>query len=584
MAWLSNWNYRKSITLSRASGAVTNYQMKILVGESSGATGEDVDCGGLCATDFDDIRFTAADGTTVLDYWIESITGTTPNQLATIWIEFDSIGTGATTFYMYYGNSGAAAYSNGANTFIVFDDFERGSNGDAIGGSWTVVAGSAVISTEQAAGGTRSAKLVGGSTAPIITIPVTAGESIAIQWSAYKTAAAGASFGHSGVNSGPWTKWDTDETWQYVSVGYNLIGVSPTANAWHLFAYDDFNYSAHTNDYWCDNTKYKDNAGQRTADGLTDNKFYIEERGTTAGNNVYIDNFIVRNWRTTEPAWGSWGSEESVGAIVNDSVLLLISTEVKFAVPESSVLVLISDRLVYTTPDSSVLSLISGNVEGEHTGAVPDSSVLHLYSEAGFLAPEFVTGSGAVIASIFTVVVYSGNIGTVQIPVITIVAESTITTLAAGIVTYDKYTVLSYRGAEASVKESNFDFSGTMSVGTAPGLGGGNVKVPVPTIAGTAMVGILADGEVFFPAFSVLGGRTAGEVSGDGNVSFHFEVVGTAQVAKFANVALSYSGFEIEATGEIAREADGSIIIDQFTIAAIALSNNLCSSRLEHVR
>ena len=70
MAWLSNYSYRKSITLSRASGAVTNYQMKLLVGESSGATGEDVDCGGLCLSTFNDIRFTKSDGTTLLDYWI----------------------------------------------------------------------------------------------------------------------------------------------------------------------------------------------------------------------------------------------------------------------------------------------------------------------------------------------------------------------------------------------------------------------------------------------------------------------------------------------------------------------------------
>lgn len=123
MAWLEGWQFRKSITLSRASGAVTYYQMKLLVGESSGATGENVDCGGKCASDFDDIRFTTSDGTTLLDYWIESISGTTPNQLATIWIKFDSIGTDATTFYMYYGNSSVVAYSNGKATFPFFDDF-----------------------------------------------------------------------------------------------------------------------------------------------------------------------------------------------------------------------------------------------------------------------------------------------------------------------------------------------------------------------------------------------------------------------------------------------------------------------------
>ncbi|MFA5053290.1 MAG: DUF2341 domain-containing protein [Parcubacteria group bacterium] len=124
MAWLTGWRYRKSITLSRASGAVTDYQMKLLVGESSGATGEDVDCNSHILSDFDDLRFTSDDGTTLLDYWIESITGTTPNRLATVWIEFGTIGTGATTFYMYYGKASASVVSNGTNTFVVYDDME----------------------------------------------------------------------------------------------------------------------------------------------------------------------------------------------------------------------------------------------------------------------------------------------------------------------------------------------------------------------------------------------------------------------------------------------------------------------------
>jgi len=124
MAWLTGWTYRKSITLSRASGILTNNRMKLLVGESAGATGEDVDCNSHVQTDFDDLRFTTSDGQTLLDYWIESLTGTTPNQLATVWVEFDSIGTGATTFYMYYGRADAPAVSNRPNTFgKLFNDF-----------------------------------------------------------------------------------------------------------------------------------------------------------------------------------------------------------------------------------------------------------------------------------------------------------------------------------------------------------------------------------------------------------------------------------------------------------------------------
>jgi len=80
-----------------------NYQMKLLVGESAGATGENVDCNSHCRSDFDDLRFTAADGTTLLDHSFESITGASPNRLATVWIEFDLIGVTPTNFYMYYG-------------------------------------------------------------------------------------------------------------------------------------------------------------------------------------------------------------------------------------------------------------------------------------------------------------------------------------------------------------------------------------------------------------------------------------------------------------------------------------------------
>ncbi|MCJ7829394.1 MAG: DUF2341 domain-containing protein [Dehalococcoidia bacterium] len=118
MAWLTGWNYRKPITVSNGSA---DYQTKVLVGESSGAVGEEVDCGGHVAADFDDLRFTAADGTTLLDYWIESITGATPNCLATVWVQNNA--TPDTTIYMYYGGT-QTAVSSGANTFIFHDHFD----------------------------------------------------------------------------------------------------------------------------------------------------------------------------------------------------------------------------------------------------------------------------------------------------------------------------------------------------------------------------------------------------------------------------------------------------------------------------
>lgn len=119
MAWLSGYNHRRSVTISRSSGAVTDYQIKFLVGENTGGS---VSCNQKCASDFRDIRFTASDGTTVLPYWIESVSGTSPDQVATVWVKFNTIGATSTTFYMYYGNTEASSASSGTSTFLSFDD------------------------------------------------------------------------------------------------------------------------------------------------------------------------------------------------------------------------------------------------------------------------------------------------------------------------------------------------------------------------------------------------------------------------------------------------------------------------------
>jgi hypothetical protein len=311
MAWLTGWGYRKSITLSRASGAVTNYQMKLLLGESSGASGEDVDCGGLCASDFDDIRFTMSDGDTLLDYWIESLSGATPNQLATIWIEFDSIGTGATTFYMYYGKADATAVSNGANTFIVFDDFERGVNGDTIGGSWTEVKPHVHISTENWYGGSlgsRSAKCVGGATEQHASIPVTSGN-IAIQHRLYLDHNfAQVYFLHGDASKVAYIYGNrgTNNFYYYDTSAHAITATIPST--WCLFETRNFNFTAGTYDVVIDGSVVKSGASMSVPSTVQDKYVYLGLGA--AGQNVFIDNLIVRQFLTTEPAWGSWQSQE----------------------------------------------------------------------------------------------------------------------------------------------------------------------------------------------------------------------------------------------------------------------------------
>lgn len=130
MSWLTNWNRRKQITVNGSSaGAQSDYQMKLTVNQASGADSSGVvNLGGNVQTTFNDLRFTKSDGTTTLNYWIESITGTTPNQTVTVWIKLapspDTIpaSPGTYNFYIYYENPGATSASNGTNVFELYED------------------------------------------------------------------------------------------------------------------------------------------------------------------------------------------------------------------------------------------------------------------------------------------------------------------------------------------------------------------------------------------------------------------------------------------------------------------------------
>jgi len=147
MAFLSGWNYRKKITLSNSGGsALTDYQVKFTVNRSTGTdSGFTTYVGTKCDSTYKDIRFTKSDGTTLLNYWIESSNSST----ATIWVKVDSIpASGTADIFLYYGNSSATAVSNGVNTFITFDDFEDGTitNWSATGlASYTETGGQLVL-------------------------------------------------------------------------------------------------------------------------------------------------------------------------------------------------------------------------------------------------------------------------------------------------------------------------------------------------------------------------------------------------------------------------------------------------------
>lgn len=109
-----SWSKRKRVTLANADA--TTYPDAVI--ELNVTFDSDMQ------TDFDDLRFTDASGTTSLDYYIAT---TTPGIDANVWVKVPTLTASDNTLvYMYYGNGGASDASNGSSTFIAFDDFEDG--------------------------------------------------------------------------------------------------------------------------------------------------------------------------------------------------------------------------------------------------------------------------------------------------------------------------------------------------------------------------------------------------------------------------------------------------------------------------
>lgn len=113
---LIGWQYRKPIIISNTGGALVNYQVLLTIDTASLFA-----VGKMKFSDCRDLRVTSADGVTLQNYWIESGCNTASTK---IWAKVLAIPAGNSTIYLYYGNSGAAAVSNGSLTFpLFFDDF-----------------------------------------------------------------------------------------------------------------------------------------------------------------------------------------------------------------------------------------------------------------------------------------------------------------------------------------------------------------------------------------------------------------------------------------------------------------------------
>ncbi|MGB9895408.1 MAG: DUF2341 domain-containing protein [Thermoproteota archaeon] len=114
---LAGYKYRRPITIDNTKNpnSLANYQVLVTLDTAS------LISAGKIRSDCGDIRFTDSDGSTLLNYWIESGVNTASTR---IWVKVPSIPASSTkTIYIYYGNPTATSISSGKSVFIIYDDF-----------------------------------------------------------------------------------------------------------------------------------------------------------------------------------------------------------------------------------------------------------------------------------------------------------------------------------------------------------------------------------------------------------------------------------------------------------------------------
>lgn len=107
-----NWHYRRPLIIS-STASFSDYQVLIKLDDSNFDFTK-ADAEGW------DVRFTKDDGTTEINYWIES--WNSGSQLAYLWVKVPTIEIGDTTIYIYFYNPGESTTSDGSATFDFFDD------------------------------------------------------------------------------------------------------------------------------------------------------------------------------------------------------------------------------------------------------------------------------------------------------------------------------------------------------------------------------------------------------------------------------------------------------------------------------
>jgi hypothetical protein len=262
--------------------------------------------------------------TDILDYHIKLITGATPNQLATVRIEFPLINTGATTFYMYYGKADAVAVSSGPNTYAFFEKFDS-LNTANLGGQdgWisdSITTGETVtVAVDQYVSSPKSGKVFANAASDMYVGGA--------RLTSYRKKNQKLNFSIRGAIL-------NYHTIIFLELGHSMIYLTMAPDT-HWKYYDGTMHNLTTDTLWAQNTWYEveitvreDNTWDVAIGGVTKLTgapflygnmvegmdyfwFGIIDGLVNTDTSTWVDDIILRHFLATGPAWGAWGAEET---------------------------------------------------------------------------------------------------------------------------------------------------------------------------------------------------------------------------------------------------------------------------------
>ena len=302
------WAYRKSHLITGSSGAGTNYQVRVIVHKAIGTdAGANVYLGTNVLDDFADVRFTTSNGTTLLDYWLETGSLTSGTQ-ATFWVEVAADLGSNQTIYIYYGNSGATTASNGANTFTLFDDF-TGASLDA--SKWTKRGGG----TPTFAGGLMTVSANSTDPSKIVATGGPQTDNLAIV-ARFKVTGGTDADERAGVGIHT-ANTTTPNGYNYVLHNFTAHNEASFLNDGNGWTTGTFTWTTNTNYimevfYDGTNTRGRINYGTWSSTAMTGRTGYaaLNIGSKTAATTTVWDWAFIRKCLTTEPAHSTWGTEE----------------------------------------------------------------------------------------------------------------------------------------------------------------------------------------------------------------------------------------------------------------------------------